>query len=115
MALTNYRRFENGQRFHRHVRGVGGNAYADCNGCDASEKQVSRDMTPPSAKLKKGRRAIKDNRTLFAVWRQTQLSRPFYFVNIGLEGVGGVGAAGASWNVSQRFQPAGRFALSNSP
>jgi hypothetical protein len=39
----------------------------------------------------------------------------FYFVNLGLEVVGGVGAAGERLNVSQRFQPAGRFALANSP
>ena len=38
-----------------------------------------------------------------------------YFVNVGLDGVGGVGAAGEIWNVSQTFQPAGRFALANSP
>jgi hypothetical protein len=41
--------------------------------------------------------------------------RCFYFVNIGLVGVGGVAAAGETLNVSQRFQPAGRFSLANSP
>jgi hypothetical protein len=38
-----------------------------------------------------------------------------YFVNIGRVGVGGVAAAGERLNVSQRFQPAGRFSLANSP
>jgi len=32
-----------------------------------------------------------------------------------LEDVGGVAAAGEILNVSQRFQPAGRFSLANSP
>jgi hypothetical protein len=39
----------------------------------------------------------------------------FYFVILGFVGVGGVGAAGETLNVSQRFQPAGRFSLANSP
>lgn len=38
-----------------------------------------------------------------------------YFVNIGLEDVGGVAAAGERLNVNQTFQPEGRFAASNSP
>jgi hypothetical protein len=38
-----------------------------------------------------------------------------YFVNFGLVDVGGVCAAGERLNVSQRFQPAGRFSLANSP
>jgi hypothetical protein len=38
-----------------------------------------------------------------------------YFVNMGLEDVGGVGAAGDIANVSQAFQPEGRFEASNSP
>ncbi len=38
----------------------------------------------------------------------------FYLVNIGLVDVGGV-AAGETLNVSQTFQPAGRFSLANSP
>jgi len=40
--------------------------------------------------------------------------RRVYFVNLGLEDVGGV-AAGERLNVSQTFQPAGRFSLANSP
>ena len=47
--------------------------------------------------------------------QQRFLDRPSYFVNIGLEGVGGVAAAGERLNVNQRFQPAGRFSLANSP
>ena len=43
------------------------------------------------------------------------LARRLYFVNIGFVGVGGVAAAGERLNVSQRFQPAGRFSLANSP
>jgi hypothetical protein len=39
----------------------------------------------------------------------------FYFVNTGLVGAGGGVAAGERLNVSQRFQPAGRFSLANSP
>lgn len=38
-----------------------------------------------------------------------------YFVILGLVGVGGVAAAGERLNVSQTFQPAGRFSLANSP
>jgi len=35
--------------------------------------------------------------------------RCLYFVNIGLDDVGGVAAAGDRLNVSQTFQPSGRF------
>jgi hypothetical protein len=46
--------------------------------------------------------------------RRSQDHQPCYFVNIGLVDVGGV-AAGERLNVSQTFQPAGRFSLANSP
>jgi hypothetical protein len=50
-----------------------------------------------------------------AITRAIRWHQRFYFVNIGLEGVGGVGAACERLNVNQRFQPAGRFSLANSP
>ena len=59
--------------------------------------------------------AIKDNRTFFLIGSRDGLAARFYFVNMGLEGIGGVAAAGEILNVSQTFQPAGRFSLANSP
>lgn len=71
------------------------------------------------ANEKKMRAARRDlvarSRTLFLVGRTAALAARSYFVNMGMEDVGGVAEVGDSDNVSQTFQPAGRFELSNSP
>ena len=51
----------------------------------------------------------------FSAGQYPTRSGAFYFVNIGLVGACGGAAAGERLKVSQRFQPAARFSLANSP
>ena len=70
--------------------------------------------SPMAAKAYAQLEALEVERRDSGYWPHGRASSPSYFVNMGLEDVGGV-AAGERLNVSQRFQPAGRFSFANSP